>query len=95
MRRTTRSVNLTEAGERLYASARPALEDLRAAATAVSEMSSEPRGTLRLQVAGAAESFLSGTLLADFLGAHPHLRLDVLVSDQPIDIIAESRIKIR
>ncbi|HEX7977185.1 MAG TPA: LysR family transcriptional regulator [Gemmatimonadaceae bacterium] len=89
VRRTTRSVNLTEAGERLYASARPALEDLRAAATAVSEMSGEPRGTLRLQVAGAAESFLSGALLADFLGAHPQLRLAVLVSDQPIDIVAE------
>ncbi len=89
VRRTTRSVNLTEAGERLYASARPALEDLRAAATAVSEMSGEPRGTLRLQVAGAAESFLSGVLLADFLAAHPQLRLDVLVSDQPIDIVAE------
>ena len=89
VRRTTRSVNLTEAGERLYASARPALEDLRAAATAVSEMSGEPRGTLRIQVAGAAESFLSGALLADFLGAHPQLRLDVLVSDQPIDIVAE------
>ena len=89
VRRTTRSVNLTEAGERLYASARPALEDLRAAATAVSEMSGEPRGTLRLQVAGAAENFLSGALLADFLSAHPQLRLDVLVSDQPIDIVAE------
>ena len=89
VRRTTRSVNLTEAGERLYASARPALEDLRAAATAVSEMSGEPRGTLRIQVAGAAESFLSGALLADFLGAHPQIRLDVLVSDQPIDIVAE------
>jgi len=89
VRRTTRSVNLTEAGERLYASARPALEDLRAAAAAVSEMSGEPRGTLRIQVAGAAESFLSGALLADFLGAHPQVRLDVLVSDQPIDIVAE------
>ena len=89
VRRTTRSVNLTEAGERLYASARPALDDLRAAATAVSEMSSEPRGTLRLQVAGAAESFLSGPLLADFLAAHPQLRLDILVSDQPLDIVAE------
>jgi len=89
VRRTTRSVNLTEAGERLYASAGPALEDLRAAATAVSEMSGEPRGTLRIQVAGAAESFLSGALLADFLGAHPQIRLDVLVSDQPIDIVAE------
>ena len=32
VQRTTRSVRLTEAGERLYAAARPALEELRPAA---------------------------------------------------------------
>jgi DNA-binding transcriptional LysR family regulator len=89
VQRTTRSVHLTEAGERLYAAARPALEDLRAAVTAVGELSSEPRGTLRLHVAGAAESFLSGPLLAGFLDAHPQVRLDLLVSDEPLDIVAE------
>ena len=31
VRRTTRSVHLTEAGERLFAAARPALDELRAA----------------------------------------------------------------
>ncbi|HWJ20976.1 MAG TPA: LysR family transcriptional regulator, partial [Gemmatimonadaceae bacterium] len=67
VQRTTRSVRLTAAGERLYAVARPALDDLRAALAAVGELGTEPRGTLRLHVAGAAESFLSGTLLASFL----------------------------
>lgn len=86
--RTTRSVSLTEAGQRLYASARPALEDLRAAVTAVSEFGEEPRGTLRLHVAGAAQSFLSGPMLAGFLEAQPHIKLELFVSDEPIDIVA-------
>jgi DNA-binding transcriptional LysR family regulator len=88
VQRTTRSVHLTEPGERLYAAARPALEDLRAAVAAVGELSREPRGTLRLHVAGAAESFLSGPLLAGFLDAHRQVRLDLFVSDEPLDIVA-------
>jgi DNA-binding transcriptional LysR family regulator len=52
-------------------------------------MSAEPRGVLRLHVAGAAEGFLGGPLLAGFLAAHPHVELDLFVSDEPIDIVAE------
>lgn len=89
LQRTTRSVRLTDAGERLYASARPVLDDLRAAITAVSEMGGEPRGTLRLHVAPAAEAFLSGELLARFLAADPHVALDLFVSGDPLDIVAE------
>lgn len=86
--RTTRSVSLTEAGQLLYSAARPALEDLRAAVTAVTKLGEEVRGTLRLHVAGAAQSFLSGPLLAGFLEANSHVRLDLFVSDEPIDIVS-------
>src|SRR5262245_9079673 len=89
VQRTTRSVRLTPAGDRLYAAARPALDDLRAAVAAVSELGSEPRGALRLNVSSAAESFLSGPLLAGFLEAHRHIALDLFVSDEPLDIVAE------
>lgn len=89
VRRTTRSVHLTEAGERLYAVARPALDDIQAAVAAVGELGDEPRGTLRLHVATVAERFLSGPLLAGFLTAHPHIHLDLFASDEPLDIVAE------
>ena len=88
VQRTTRSVRLTEAGERLYAAVRPVLEELRAAVSAVSELGNEPRGTLRLQVSTAADTVLSGAVLAGFLALHPHVRLDVWVSDAPTDIVA-------
>ena len=55
VQRTTRSVRLTPAGEKLHAAARQALDELRAAVEAVGD--GEPRGALRLQVASAAESF--------------------------------------
>lgn len=89
VRRTTRSVHLTEAGERLYGAVRPALAEVRAAVAAVGELSDEPRGTLRLLVGTAAEPVLGGPLLAGFLTAHSHVVLDLAVSDASVDIVAE------
>lgn len=86
--RTTRSVRLTEAGEQLYAAVRPALDEVRAAAAALGELGTGPRGTLRLHVAAVAESFLRGPVLDGFLAAHPHVGLDVLVSNEPVEIVA-------
>lgn len=89
LQRTTRSVRLTEAGERLYAAVRPALQEVRAAVAAVGELSDVPRGTLRLVAGTAADPVLAGPLLADFLTAHPHITLDLVVSDVVGDIVAE------
>jgi DNA-binding transcriptional LysR family regulator len=87
--RTTRSVSLSEAGERLYATLRPALQEVEAALAAVGELGSEPRGTLRLLVGTAADPVLTGPVLSDFLVAHPHVRLDLDVSDAVGDIVAD------
>ena len=88
IQRTTRRVHLTKAGERLYASVRPALEEVRSAVAAVGELSDEPRGTLRLLLATGAEHFLRDQILAGFVTTHPHIRLDVAVSNETTDIVA-------
>lgn len=89
VQRTTRSVRLTEAGERLYAAVRPALAEVRAAVARVGELADTPQGTLRLHTSTVAESTFGGSLLSGFLLAHPHVRLDVVVSDAAVDIVAE------
>ena len=89
VQRTTRSVRLTDAGERLYASARPALDELRTAAAAVGEFGAGPRGTLRLHLTTGAETYFDGPLLAGFLATHPYVRLDLSVSETAVDIVAE------
>lgn len=89
VQRTTRSVHLTEAGERLYQSVRPALDDLGAAMEAVGEMRDQPSGMMRITVSSIAEGFLSGSILAGFLAAYPDIRLDLTVSDEEFDIVAE------
>lgn len=87
--RTTRSVRLTEAGERLYAAARPAIEDLEAALVATQEQRGRPAGRLRLCVSSIAESFLKGSALAGFLAAQPAVALDITVTDAEFDIVRE------
>lgn len=76
VRRTTRSVHLTEAGERLHASLMPALNEVRAAVAAVGELGNEPRGTLRVHTSSAAQTLLGEPLLVAFLTEHPHVQLD-------------------
>ena len=87
--RTTRSLHLTEAGERLYGEVRPALEQVRAAAASVSELADAPHGSLRLLVSTGADVILAGPLLADFLATYPQVQLEVDVSDASLDIVAE------
>ena len=88
VQRTTRSVRLTEAGQRFYAAVHPLLEDLREAVEEVGELAAQPNGVLRLHVSTAAERFLAGPVLTDFLVAHPHIRLALAVSGEGPDIEA-------
>lgn len=87
--RTTRSVALTEAGERLFAEIAPALAEMQGAVDATGQLGGKPRGQLRLAVSSIAESFLSGPLLAAFLDANPEVKLHVTVTDEEFDIVAE------
>lgn len=86
--RTTRSVRLTDAGRRLYETVRPALEEVAAAEAVVQALGEEPRGALRLNVSRAAESFLNGPVLAEFLREYPELRLDLVVTEHTGEIVA-------
>jgi DNA-binding transcriptional LysR family regulator len=85
--RTTRTVRLTEAGERLYAGVRPALREIEAVEEEVKELGTEPSGTLRLNVSHEAESVLGGTFLGDFLNAYPRVRLDLVVTTHTGEIV--------
>ena len=86
--RTTRSVRLTDAGQRLLETARTSLGDLRTTVSLLREEQSEVGGHLRLAVSSIAETFLEGAALATFLADHPGIRLDLTVTDEEFDILA-------
>lgn len=89
LHRTTRSVSLTEAGERLYAKVAPAIADMRAAVENAGSSDGRPRGQLRLAVSSIADHFLSGPFLATFAEAYPDIQIDITVTDEEFDIVAE------
>lgn len=89
VQRSTRSVHLTEAGQRLYSSLRPALDEVRAGVAAVGELGDAPRGTLRLHTSTIAETMIGESMLTSFLLEYPHLQLDLVVSDAAVDIVAD------
>ena len=85
--RTTRSVRLTEAGERLRDALGGPVSEIGMALEAVAG-DGMPRGHLRIAVTSIAEPFLSGPLIADFAAAQPGITIDVTVTDAAFDIVA-------
>src|SRR6202000_1544581 len=73
--RTTRSVGLTEAGERFLARAKPAFEELVAASETARELGQRPAGLLRLAVPRAAVPILLEPLIASFCEAYPGIEV--------------------
>lgn len=88
MRRTTRSMSLTEEGVRLRDEIAPAIAEMRAALEGARAQRGAVQGQLRLAVSSIAESVLSGELITRFGTAHPEVQLDVLVTDEEFDIVA-------
>jgi DNA-binding transcriptional LysR family regulator len=86
--RTTRSVALTEAGEQLARGLAPAVAEVRASLASLDALRGVPMGRLRLSVSSVAESFLSSSLLAEFLAAHASIQLDVEIDDSDQDLVA-------
>ncbi len=89
VQRTTRSVSVTEAGEALLRRVGPAIAEVGLAVEAARDLEAAPSGLLRLAVSSIAERFLSGPLLAGFTAAYPGVRLDVTVTDNEFDVVAE------
>ena len=85
--RTTRSVRLTEAGNRLREALSQPLSDIDAALEQIAAADA-PKGLLRIAVTSIAETFLSGPLIASFAQANPGVTIDVTVTDEEFDIVA-------
>src|SRR5580658_8005474 len=75
--RTTRSVGLTEAGERFLSRARPAFDELVAASAAARDLGQRPTGLLRLSVPPAVVSILLEPLIASFCQAYPEVEVEI------------------
>jgi DNA-binding transcriptional LysR family regulator len=87
--RTTRSVGLTEAGERFLSRAKPAFEELIAASESARELGQRPAGRLRLAVPRAVVPILLEPLIASFCQAFPEIEVEIAASAELVDLAAQ------
>lgn len=86
--RTTRSVSLTEAGQRLEQRLAPAFADIHGAVQAVAAGADKPGGVLRLTVPRVAAQMVLAPVLGRFLTEFPDIRLEIAVDDALVDSVA-------
>lgn len=93
LRRTTRSVALTEAGREHYETCRQLLERLAEAEAQLQACDTAPSGLLRISAPAGLLTMGDPPVLASFLKQHPGIELDIDVSQRMIDLI-EDRIDV-
>lgn len=86
--RTTRSVALTNAGERLYARLIPAFRDIDDALEDLNNFRDKPSGNLRITAGRQACELVLLPIATRFLLKYPDIRLDVVESDAFVDVVA-------
>src|SRR6185312_10975502 len=86
--RTTRSVGLTEAGQRFLDRAGPAFEELVAAGEIARDLGQRPSGLLRLSVPRAVVPLILEPVITSFCRDYPEIELEIAASDQMVDLAA-------
>jgi len=89
LHRTTRKLAPTEAGAALQAGAGAAMAALEEAERAVRDLSTAPRGLLRISAPLVLAQLHVAPGLTDFCRRYPELRLELETSDRVVDLVEE------
>jgi len=89
LQRTTRKLNLTEAGRLYFMQVRSALGALEQANGAVADTGTEPRGLVRLTGPGDFSGGLLSEVISEFVRAYPLIHVDVTLTGRWVNLIEE------
>lgn len=89
MQRSTRKLTLTSAGQAFHERCAGAVDGLVEAGQELMTGSREPSGLIRVAATADFFDFFPMEWVADFLAAHPLVRVDFVLSDAKADLIAE------
>ncbi len=87
--RTTRSVAVTEAGERLLNNVGPRLDEIHAELTALNELRQKPAGMIRITSDEYAAEALLWPVLERFLPQYPDIKVEVTIDYGLSNIVSE------
>ena len=89
IQRTTRKLNITPAGSAYFERCMRGLEEIETAEAEVSLSAAEPRGLLRVTAPGDVAMGMLPPIVSRFLKRYPRTRVEVLVANRVIDLVAE------
>jgi DNA-binding transcriptional LysR family regulator len=87
--RTTRSVSLTEAGERFLSELHPAFGQIEKALDSLNSFRGTPFGTVRINIPNSIAPFVLHDVMGPLLKQNPGLHLDIVATDRLVDIVEE------
>lgn len=85
--RTTRSVSLTDAGERLLSEVEPAFRSIGQALDGLNAYRETAFGTVRLTVSSTIAAYVLRDILGPLTRTHPGLHIEIIATDHLIDIV--------
>lgn len=89
LERTTRSVRVTEVGERFYERAAHGLDVLRDAEAAVGVLRSAPSGRLRVTAPVELGQMIFGEIVAEYLQRYSSVEVEIELTDRRVDLVKE------
>lgn len=89
VRRTTRSVGLTEAGQQLVDETQGAFTRIEQSFSGIKDLAGTPRGLVRVTAPVALGRQHIAPVLAGFLGAFPDIRLELDLTDRFVNLAQE------
>ncbi|WP_394151437.1 LysR family transcriptional regulator [Vibrio maritimus] len=87
--RTTRRIEVTEAGKLLHDRTYHSISDLNLAVESISDLSRVPTGKVRITVPRFVYQYVLEPIYAEFCHRYPHIELEISISDAAIDILNE------
>lgn len=89
LQRTTRKLSLTTVGEMYLRHCAAIRDEAQAAADAVVQASSEPRGVVHLSCPVTLAQSVVGAALPEFMARHPLVQIQMEVSNRVVDVVEE------
>ncbi len=87
LHRTTRRLNLTEAGEQYYDYARKAFATAREGEDAMTHLQGQPQGSLSINVPMSFGRLHIAPLISAFLAENPNIQMNMVMDDKMVDLV--------
>ncbi|AIC29792.1 LysR family transcriptional regulator protein (plasmid) [Rhizobium etli bv. mimosae str. IE4771] len=87
--RTTRSLSLTDAGQRMLRTLRPSFESIENEIAAITALRDKPTGTIRITTFRYAATSVLWPVVSKFLAEYPDVEMEITLDEGLTDIVAD------